>query len=179
MGGARARTAIAVAIVGSLVSVTVLGVQALPAWESTTTVTVGVQAGPCVFQLGDGASNSRYFKHVTLSTNGTSFTAEAKVRAGGDMVVADVIRLTNSGAVSENVILRGTEVTNARVEMFTWTVKDGATTVATLNLRESGPLASFTLPAGTTYGIDVRVKLAEGSGNHNAKEPFSIWMEVP
>lgn len=146
--------------------------------SSTSTFNVSVRTPPVHFELGAGASNSRYASDVSVTANGTSFGAAITGRLGGDATDKDVVRLVSASSASRSVTLRGTQVTNPNVPIHTWTVKNGTTTVATLDMRTSDPSASFTLPVGETYKLDMRVKVIRGIASSEATFSSSVWAVV-
>lgn len=143
--------------------------------SSQTTLETGVLDAPLAFGAGSGASNDRYFTSFSVSPNATSYSASIKSRVGGDATVKTVVTVTNPGAAARTVTLRGDQVSNANVLIHTWTVKNGTTTVATLDMKDGTPTASFTLPAGTTYDIDMRMKVAKGVSGDAAAFSSSVW----
>ncbi|HWG91707.1 MAG TPA: hypothetical protein VNZ52_12735 [Candidatus Thermoplasmatota archaeon] len=155
-------------------------VEAALQWSSSSAVVQTSVAPPVAhFEKGDGASNSRYVKQVTLSDNRTRFMVVAKPRLGAETTVKDVVRLVSDRPTDRLVTLKAAPITNGHVEAFTWTVKNGPTTVATVDSLQPSPAAAFALPAGATYKIDLKVTLAEGAGSSEAAASFSLVLEVP
>ncbi|HWH08795.1 MAG TPA: hypothetical protein VNX21_06310, partial [Candidatus Thermoplasmatota archaeon] len=144
---------------------------------STLQVTVGQP--PVRLEVGAGGQNGRYFSPaLEPSANRTIVAGTLKPPAGADATVKDVLRIVETTGTPRVVTLRGAMASSASVEVFTWTVADGGATLATLDLRQSDPSATFTLPAGATVQTTVRVDLAEGAGRHNAPGSFTLWLVV-
>ena len=144
---------------------------------STVAVTVGQP--PVRLEVGGGGQNTRYFSPaLEPSANRTIVTGTLKAPAGADATVKDVVRVAETTGSARTVTLRGALASSANVEVFTWTVMDGSAAVATLDLRQADPSATFTLPAGATYKTTMRIDLAEGAGRHNAPGSFTLWLVV-
>lgn len=148
------------------------------AWTSTSTLTTTVGAPPVEWEVGSGGQKARYFSSFGLSANKTLVTGGVSGKNGADMVVKDVLRVVNRDTVPRTVTLSATQVTNARVEAFAWTVRDDATTVGVLDHRASAPSLTFTLPAGATRTLDLRLDLADGSGLHDTTFGFDLRVRV-
>lgn len=145
--------------------------------SSTLQVTVGPP--PVHLEVGAGGQKTRYFSPpLEVSANRTIVTGTLKAPAGADATVKDVLRLVEATGNARTVTLRGQPSSSANVEVFAWTVMDGSTPVATLDLKQADPSATFTLPAGATYRTTMRIDLAEGSGRHNAPGDFTLWLVV-
>lgn len=147
-------------------------------WTAASTLEVRSSSPPAFIAKGSAADEPRYFRSFDLSTNQTAFSAEVKPRAGADMYVADVFEVTNAASTTLSITLRATQVTNPRVEAFEWTVRNGTTPVATLDHLAASPAASFSLAAGQTFEVDIRIDLADGAGKANAGISFDLWLEV-
>lgn len=143
-----------------------------------STLHTGAVDPPVEIVQGAGGSNNRYVKQLTISENGTSFTAELRVRAGADVLLRDVVRIANPGGAGQAITLTGTQVNSIWTERFEWRVMDGGTQVALLDHRAASPSVSFTLPAGTDHELDLRVDTADGAGLVNARVTFEVAMEV-
>lgn len=144
-----------------------------------STIDVSVRAPPVSFLLGAGANKERYFSEISLTPNGTSFAAGITGRLGADILVKDVVRLTNSASGDRTVTLRGVQVTNVYVPIHSWTVRSGgSTTVATMDMRASDPTATFNLPQGATYELDMRVKVLRGVAANEATFTSSVWAVI-
>jgi hypothetical protein len=155
-----------------------LGGQAALQWAATSTITTRAQDPPVAFELGDQAGDARWFATLDLSTNATSFTAEVDARAGATMVVTDAVRLAETGGAERSVTFTGSSVSNARIEAFDWDVRNDTASQATVDHLAASPSASFTLPADTTYELDLRVDLADGAGSNNATATADLDVEV-
>ncbi len=148
-------------------------------WTSTSTLTTSIIEPPVQFVKGDNADNRRYMRSFDLSTNGTAFTAEVKPRAGAEMTVRDVVRVDNSAGSSDFAIeLTGTQIVNVYLERFEWNIRNGSTNVANLDYLAANPQATFTLPTGQVFTMDLVVDLADGAGRTNAGVSFDLTMEV-
>lgn len=145
---------------------------------STSTLTLGVREPPVHFSVGVGAERGRYVSDVSVTPNGTSFGATITGRLGGDATVKNVVRLVSVAGADRSVELRGTQVTNPNVPIHTWTLRSGATTIAVLDMRTASPGATFTLPAGATYDLDMRVKVLRGVAANEASFVSSVWAVV-
>lgn len=157
----------------------VAGAQAALSLTSISTVEVGVRAPPASFTLGANADKPRYVTNVAVTPNGTSFTAQITGRLGGDATVKDIVRLTSTVSDAKTITLRGTQVSNLNVPIHTWTVRSGGSTVvATLDMRAPNPAASFMLPAGATYELDMRVKVIRGVASSEATFSSSVWAVI-
>lgn len=145
---------------------------------SLGTLTVSTLAPATHFVKGEGGENGKHIGHLTVSANGTRFSAGVKPRAGAEVVVKDVVRLVSDRGAPIHLTLRGSPVLNPQVTAFQWTVRDGTTPVAVLDYKTASPTATVTLPAGATYLLDLRVELAEGAGKDNAAVSFTMDLEV-
>jgi hypothetical protein len=170
----RTTTAAAAAVLVAALVAT--GVDAAITWQSASTLTTSVISSPVTFAAGTAASNTRYFSSFALSTNATSFAVTIAERAGGDVNVKDVVQLVSQSGSALPLTLSAGQVSNANILAFTWTVKNGTSTVATLDMQAASPSAAFTLPAGLTYKLDLRLKLIPGAGGNNGT--FSTTMGV-
>ena len=148
------------------------------AWTSQSTLTTSVAAAPVELELGAGASKTRYFDPFALGLNKTTVTGTVSGKAGADVVVKDVLRVVNRDSVSRTVTLSATQVTNSRVEVFAWTVRDGPTSVGSLDHRAASPSVTFTLAAGASRAFDLRLDLADGAGKNNASFSFDMRLGV-
>lgn len=172
-----ARLATVVLAVSLLATAT--AVEAAISWTTVSTIDASVTSAPVKLALGNGASRPHYFSPpLTLSANETVASGTFKAPAGADARVKDVLRLVETTAASQSVTLAATQIGNARVETFTWTVKDGNTVVATLDAKDGTPSASFTLPASTTYKLDLRVDMADGAGLDNSPSSFDLRIVI-
>ena len=148
-------------------------------YVTPSTLAVSVGQPPVRLEVGAGGQNGRYFSPaLELSANRTIVTGTLKPPAGADATVKDALRVVETTGSARSVTLRGAHVGSASVEVFMWTVVDGASTVATLDLRQADPSATFTLPAGATYKATMRIDLAEGAGRHNSPGSFTLWLVV-
>lgn len=138
-------------------------------------VAVQVLAAPYELQAGAGASRSRFVDDFQLSENRTSFSVRIQAKAGGDMVVRDVFRVASASGASRSITLRGDGVSESAVVAYTWTVREGETAVATLDLKTGSPSATFTLPGATTDQVDLRIKLQKGAGANDASVASAVW----
>lgn len=148
------------------------------AWTSQSTLLTSVRAPPVELEMGSGASKTRYFDPFALSINKTTVAGTVSGKAGADVVVKDVLRVVNRDGVSRTVTLSATQVTNSRVEAFTWTARDGSATVGVLDHRAASPRTTLTLAAGASRALDLRLDLAEGAGKNNATFTFDMRLEV-
>ena len=148
------------------------------AWTSTSTFATSVAAPPVELELGAGASKTRYFDPFALSANKTLVTGTVSGKAGADVVVKDVLRVTSRDSVERTVTLSATQVANARVEAFAWTARNGGTTLGVLDHRAASPSLTFTLPAGASRTLDLRLDLADGAGRNNASFTFDLRLGV-
>lgn len=171
------RTAVALLAL-LVVGLFVASVQAAVTFRSQSTLTTSVGAPLAEFAAGTGASRNPFVSDFALSANKTSFTGTMVGRAGGAVYVRDVADLVSRDASSRTVTLRATQVTNAKVTELTWTVRNGTTTVATLDVRSATPTASFTLPAGSTYALDLRATLLPGAGHNDADVALGTGVSV-
>lgn len=146
--------------------------------RSESAILVGVLLPPVGFEAGSGAQSGRHVSSFTLSANHTSFTLTLKPKPGASMNVKDVAVVFNRDDAARAVTFQAAQVGNASVETFTWTVRDGNAMVAVFNQKASSPTATFTLPAGARYSVDVRVDLAEGAGRHDATITSGLGMGV-
>lgn len=153
------------------------GADAAVGYFATSTLDVSVIAPPVRFEAGNGAS-SRFVSSFTLTTNATSFSAVLEAKAGGEVRVKDVAVLVNDGASARTVTITGSQVANANVLEFTWTVKNGSDAIATLDMRAAPTSASFTLPASGAFSLDERLKLVGGAGKNNATVSFTMGMSL-
>lgn len=151
---------------------------AIVSWNSQGWLGVQVKAPEVVFTLGDGASNARSVTSAGLSANRSYFAMDLVARAGAHLHVADVIRITNTGAASKNISLNGESIANPNYQRFEWTIRENGTVVSAIDLTMLTPRADLTLPAAATFIIAFDVVLAEGAGMDNAQETFNMWIEV-
>lgn len=154
------------------------GAQAGISVVSTSTLTTGVVAPPVKFELGASGSSARYFSPFTLSSNATILSGTMLGRAGADLYAKDAIRVVNSRASAQTVVLSSTQLTNAQLDVFELKLYNGATLVATMDMEGASPSLSFSLPASTTYRIDMRLDLADGAGNNSAPASFQLALRV-
>lgn len=155
------------------------GAQGLISWESNGTLEVRTIVPPTHFEKGDNADDNRWMKSFTLSQNKTSFDAEVKPRPGAKAYIQNVTTLNNADDESRSITLTGSQVTNSKVEQFEWEIVDGGGQhVATLDHLTADPSASFSLPAGTEYRMDLEIDLADGAGRVNAGISFTVQLEV-
>lgn len=147
-------------------------------WSSTSSIETQVTPPPLHLELGEGSGKTRYFRDLQLTDNRTGFTGEIKGTAGADLSVKDVLRLVNDAGTDRPMTLRAHQVSNANVEVLTWTIHDGSTTIATFDYASATPSASFTIPPDVSYTLDLRIDLADGAGSDNAGVALGLWMEV-
>lgn len=171
----RARRLLVAALV--LVALAV-SADAAVAWRTQSTITLSVGAPLAQFAQGAGATRSHFVSGFALSSNATSFSATIQGRAGGAVVVNDMVEIVSHSGASRTVTLRATQVTNAQVSTLSWTVRNGTTTVATLDARQASPSVTFALPAGATYLVDLRVTILPGAGHNNADVPLALGLSV-
>lgn len=164
-------------LVGGLVAAATLA-QAGIQWVSTGVFSLGTTAPPVELGLGAGGEKARYFSALALSANKTQLSGTLLGRAGADLVVMDVVRVTNTAASPQSVTLSATGLSNAQLEVFAWTLRDGGATVGTLAYTDASPALSFTLPAGESRTLDLRIDLADGAGAHNAALDFDLRVVV-
>lgn len=168
-----------VVLVGVLATVVVAtGAHAALSVTSTSTIDLTVGPAPVGFVLGSNADKSRYVSNVAVTPNGTSFEASITGRLGGDVTVKDVVRLASTATGTRNVTLHGTQVSNPNVPIISWTVRNGGSTVATLDMRAAAPTATFTIPAGQSYELDLRVKVLRGVAANEAAFSSSAWAVI-
>lgn len=177
MTSAHAGPAGALAAVLALVAAAA-GAGAAVTLRSDSTLLVGVQPPPVGFEAGPGAERARHVSGFALSPDGTSLTVTMKPKPGASMNVKDLAFVLNRDDAPRTVSFRAAQVPNASVEAFTWTVRDGNAVVAVFNQKAASPTATFTLPAGARFSVDVRVDLAEGAGRHDAAVTTGLGMEV-
>lgn len=139
--------------------------------------TPGAPTANVYFERGPGGSNPRYFSHFAMRSDNASFSATFKGKNGADTRVAEVARLVNADASDATVNLSGGRVTNANVEWFRWSVRSASATVGELDYTSTSPWLVVTIPAGTTYAMDLRLDLKDGSGKHNALTDFTLRLE--
>lgn len=163
---------------GALLLVLAISAQAGISWTSVGALQTQAAESGVQLEAGAGANNGRYVKDFQISANKTGFTGEIKAKAGADMTLKDLVRARNLDDAPRRVTLRASQATSAHVEAFTFTVRDGGTTVATLDYKAASPSATFTLPAGTAYRFDLRIDLADGAGNDNAIVGVAFSMEL-
>lgn len=155
------------------------GVQAAISWSTTSTTTTSVTPPPVQLELGNGANKTHYFSPpLTLSANGTLVSGTLSAKAGADARVKNVLKIANRDAALQNVTLTATQVTNANVEAFTWSVYDGNTLVGILDLKSATPSLAFALPAAATYRLDLRIDIADGAGKDNSPTSFDLSERV-
>lgn len=169
--------ALAVAAAGGALLAAAVFAAAAIQWSSQSQITTSVLAPPVHFVLGSKANDDRYLSGASVSTNKTTFNTTVIGRIGADVTVKDVVRVTNEGASSQSVTLRAGQVSNVKVVAYTWTVKDGGTTVATLDMRSANPSATFDLPSGE-HKIDLRIKLAKTASSGDTTYSAPMWMAI-
>jgi hypothetical protein len=167
------------AVVAALVLLVSLGpADAALSWTATSTLTTSATSVLVQFASGAGSTNLRHLSSFSLSTNKTSFTATLVGLPGGDSNVTDVARVTNAGASSATVTLTASQVTTANVNTLNWTVRTSSSTVGTMNVTAASPSITFTLASGATDFLDLRYKLAPGSGTNNATPTFTLSLAL-
>lgn len=155
------------------------GVQAAISWSTTSTIATSVGAPPVQLELGNGANKTHYFSPpLTLSANGTLVSGTLSAKAGADARVKEVLKIANRDVATQNVTLTATQVTNANVEAFSWSLYNGSTLVGILDLKSATPSLAFALPPSTTYRLDLRIDLADGAGNTNSPASFDLSERV-
>lgn len=147
-------------------------------WTSVGSLHTSVGTPAIQFVQGPGANNTRYFSAFALSANATAFSGTFKGHAGADQTVKTVVSLHNRDTAAHTVTLTATRVTNAQVEAFAWTMRNGTVAVATLDYRAASPSATIALPAGGTFPMDLRLDLADGSGRNNVAVNFDLRVAV-
>lgn len=178
MPSVLARVAFAHPLAALLVTAGLAGAAVAVTYTSASTLTTGVTAAPVELEAGAGLANTRYFDAGALTANKTTLGGTLKARAGADLVVKDVVRVANRAGSAQSVTLAADPVSNARVEVLGLTVRNGGSVVGTLDYRAASPSVSFTLPASTTYVLDLRVDLADGAGANNAQLPLALRLVV-
>lgn len=171
----QARRALAA---GALLVLIAAGVEAGTSWTSTSNLTVSARSPPAVFEHGANANSSRYVANLAISPAATSFSGSFKGRAGAEVVVTDVVRLKSTVTTDLTVTLTGSAVTSPRVIQFSWDVRNGSSSVATLDHKTASPSASFVLPAGASFVLDLHDILAKGSGKNDANVAFNVGVSV-
>ena len=130
------------------------------------------------FELGPAGSSARYFSPFSLSANATIASGIVLGRAGADLYAKDALRIANARAAPQSVTLSAAQLSNAQLDVFRWHLYDGATLLATLDMEAADPSIAFTLPASTTYRLDLRLDLADGAGNNTAPTAFELRVRV-
>lgn len=152
---------------------------AVVTYGAPSALTITATAPPVVLEVGNGGAKERHFAPaLTTSPNGTTVEGAFRARAGADVTVKDVLRVVEAAGAPQSVTLAGERVSSDKVELFTWTVRDRGTTVATLDMRSASPSASFVLPSGSTYTLDLRMDLEDGSGKDTVPASFTLRVEV-
>jgi hypothetical protein len=155
------------------------GVQASINWQASSTVQVGVAPPPVQLEPAAGANKTHYFSPgLTVNANGTTLTGTLLAHAGADARVKDAFKVASRSSSAQSVTLSGTQVSSARVELFTWSVYNGTTLVGALDMRAASPSLSFTLPAGETWSVHLRLDVADGAGNDNSPSSFDLRLVV-
>ena len=145
-------------------------------WTATSTLTTSATAPPVELQVGAGGAKTAYFPSLALGANRTLLAGSVSAKAGADLVVKDVVRVVSRSDLAQSVTLSASQVANARVEVLAWTVFDGATRVGVLDLRAAAPSVTFSLPAGASRTLDLRVDLADGAGADDAS--FTVGLRL-
>ncbi|HUR68809.1 MAG TPA: hypothetical protein VM370_06140 [Candidatus Thermoplasmatota archaeon] len=145
---------------------------------TSSTLTTSAVAPPVTLALGAAGSSARYFSSWTLSSNATSVTGTVLGRAGADWYAKGVFDIVNGRTSAQTVLLSSTQLTNAQLDVFVLYVYNGTTLVGSFDLEAASPSLTFTLPASTTYRLDMRLDLADGAGNHNAPSSLSLALRV-
>jgi hypothetical protein len=177
-GGGRGARLAAPLVAALAITAMALHAEAAIRWTSTGMLEAQVLPADVHFEMGTGGAKTRYFHDFALSANETQFSGTLKAKAGADTSVRDVLAIHNDGLAPRDLTLRASRVGNAQFEVFTWTIRDGSTTVATFDYIAGSPSAAFTLAPGAFYALDLRVDLADGAGMHNAGVAFDLWLEV-
>lgn len=146
--------------------------------RSTSSLTTTARETPIHFETGAGAGNPRYVQNLAVSGNGTTFTGTVVGRIGGEVFVKDVVRVASTSGAARTVTLKGSSVADVTVPSFTWTLRNGTTTVGTMDMKAGSPSLTFTLPAGETDQLDLRIRIVKGAGTNNATFSFSTWLVV-
>lgn len=154
------------------------GAQAAITLVSYSEVSTSVVGPPVKLEIGPAGSTARYFSPFSLSANSTIASGTALARAGADWYAKDVLRVANQRASPQSVTISSTQLVNAQLDAFQIHLYDGATLLATMDLESASPSIGFTLPASTTYRLDMRLDLADGAGAHNAPTSFDIRLRV-
>lgn len=154
------------------------GAQGAIVVESVSHVSTSAMAPPVKLELGASGSSARYFSSFALSANATVASGTMLGRAGADLYAKDVLRVVNTHAADQSVTLSSAQLSNAQLDVFVAYVYDGAALVASMDLEAASPSMSFTLPASSTYRLDLRLDLADGAGNDSAPASFQLGLRV-
>jgi hypothetical protein len=169
------------ALLGGLgvILVAAIGAQASITWRASSTVQVGVTPPPVQLETGAGANKTHYFSPLlTVTANGTTLSGTLLAHAGADARVKDVFKVASRSSSAKAVTLSATQISNARVELFSWSVYNGTTLIGTLDMLAASPSLAFSLPAGQTWSADLRIDMADGAGNDNSPSSFTLRMVV-
>lgn len=154
------------------------GAQAAVSVVSVSALNTGVVGPPVKLELGAAGTTARYFSPFSLSANATTASGTVLGRAGADLYAKDALRVVNTRAADQSVTLNAAQLSNAQLDVFAWYLYNGATLVATLDMEAASPSISFTLPASTTYRLDMRLDLGDGAGNNTAPTAFEVGLRV-
>lgn len=130
-------------------------------------VNPSVKTPDVVFAAGDdySAINTLGYATLTLGSSGTSATmAVSGIPGAADLQLTNLLNVTNNhGSQDYSISLARSASLDTDISNFTVTVKDDVdATVTTWHVKDAASATAFTLPASTTYTIDVRFLVADG-----------------
>jgi hypothetical protein len=138
----------------------------------TVALTPAVKDPDVIFAAGDdfNAIDALDFATLSLGTSATSASLGVSGIAGAsDLQLTNLLNITNQHATADySVSFARSAALDTDIDNFTITLKNETdSTVITWFVKDSASAESFTLPALTTYTIDVRFLVSDGVASGN------------
>jgi hypothetical protein len=110
------------------------------------------------------AINAAGFATLTIGTSGASATLALNGVAGAALTsLTNLAKIQNTDAQAYTVGFARSTTLNAAITDFTITVKNGGSTILTWNAVSAASSSTFSLPASTTYDINIQLSVADGT----------------
>jgi len=159
---------------------TLTGAAITVTYLTDTTVTTETADPPVQFRDGgDTSSTGDYVTSFSRSTNDTYLTATVKGVPEANLTVDSFFKLENVDDAEKSVTLSTSQVTNGNVDDYSIVVLDDTSnTVDVLELTESSPSASTSIPASTTYEGKLHLELASGTTDSDLNDGLDVKISL-
>ncbi len=108
--------------------------------------------------------NTAGFATLTIGSSGASATLSLNGVAGAALTsLTSLAKVHNTDSVAYTIGFARSTTLNAAITDFTVTVKNGGTTILTWNAVSAATSSTFSLPATTTYDINIQLAVADGT----------------